>query len=64
MTHTRQMAEYEGVLGESKPTEYLCPACKTPMTVQEWESSDGGWVDFKYTCPGCRKVVWVDGIDS
>lgn len=65
MTHMRQMAESEGDLGKAQATERSCPSCKTQtMTVQEWESSDGGWVDFKYTCSTCGKAVWIDGIDS
>lgn len=63
--HTKVMAESEGVLSPSKLSQRTC-TCGSAMTVQVWESSCGGYEDFKYTCSEltCGKVVWIDGPDS
>lgn len=63
MTHMRQMDESEGVAGAARPSDRVCSTCYEPMTVQTWESSDGAFEDFKYTCANGH-VEWVDGIDS
>lgn len=33
---------------------------------QKWESNDGGYEDYKYTCQDaeCGHAWWVEGIDS
>lgn len=43
-----------------------CPNCgvEGQHFVKEWESSCGGYVDFKFRCGACNKIHWVDGIDS
>lgn len=63
--HTKPMAEHEGDLSDPQPSETSCPRCKgSSVTYQLWESKDGAYEDFKYTCGGCGEVWWVDGIDS
>lgn len=67
MTHTRKMNESEGELSPSELVQIECPKCKkTDCSVQIWESSCGGWEDYKYSClnPDCRYQWWIDGIDS
>jgi hypothetical protein len=65
VTHTRAYDDDEGEFSaEEKVSRRLCPVCKTPMTMRSWESSDGAFEDFRYTCPECANVVWIDGIDA
>jgi RecJ-like exonuclease len=66
MTHTRQMAEHEGEFGEAKCSDQPCHNCNTvgSVTYTVWESSCGGYEDFKYACKACGHTWWVDGIDS
>ena len=66
MTHTGPMPESAG---EFTATErgIKCHKCGQPTAKCEtWESSDGAYEDYKYTCqsPACGYVWWVDGIDS
>jgi hypothetical protein len=66
MTHFGEMKESDGDFTHEQVMEYFCGRCKarTAQTVKTWESKDGGYVDYKYTCNTCGKVCWVDGIDS
>jgi hypothetical protein len=57
------MRETDGTLSPPEPGGRTCSTCHEPMTVQTWESNDGAFEDFKYTCPNGH-VEWVDGIDS
>jgi transposase-like protein len=42
-----------------------CRKCgATNVTVYEWESSDGAFVDHRYDCPDCGFSWWVDGPDA
>lgn len=64
--HTGPMSETQGDLSDARESSRKCPKCQAAMTVETWESSCGGYEDYKYTCTDakCRHVVWVDGIDS
>ncbi len=63
--HTKPMAESEGRLHLPGAVKHLCSKCgKLEVTCQTWESSCGGYEDYKYTCGACGHVRWVDGIDS
>lgn len=63
--HTGPMDEHEGKLSTPEAKKYVCQKCgKTEMTCRTWESSCGGYEDYKYTCGACGHVRWVDGIDS
>lgn len=66
MTHFDSLPESAGDFTSTSAVEYFCGKCKakTPHSVQTWESKDGAYVDYKYTCQPCGKVHWVDGIDS
>lgn len=63
MTHMNPVPESSGTKSEPQSSERKCSTCHEPMTVQRWEASDGGCVDYKYSCPKGH-VEWVDGIDS
>lgn len=43
-----------------------CRECKaqTPHTCDTWESSCGGFEDYRYVCTQCKTFHWVDGCDS
>jgi hypothetical protein len=63
----RKMSENEGTFQKGKPVpDYACRSCRVKGHVveEEWESSCGGYEDYKYTCTACEYVWWVDGIDS
>jgi hypothetical protein len=65
--HTKPMAEFEGNFTKGRPVpDVQCRRCgeKGKCKEQLWESSCGGYEDYKYTCGGCGHVWWVEGIDS
>lgn len=66
MTHFGEIPESAGDFTQQKIASYFCGKCKdsTPHLVQLWESKDGAYEDYKYTCQTCGKICWVDGIDS
>lgn len=65
MSHATGMAEHQGSFSTEASTDAECRYCKArTVTEKEWESSCGGWVDWKYTCATCKKTWWVEGIDS
>ena len=66
MSHTPNMPESAGTFATPvEAPEINCWRCKEPeVTEQVWDSSCGGWTDYKYTCHHCGYVWWVDGIDS
>ena len=46
-------------------TDCYCRRCDEPaVTVQRWESSCGGYTDYKYTCEACGHYWWIEGPDS
>lgn len=65
--HTKPMSESEGAFKEPEPERFTCRKCQQQTaTCRTWESSCGGYEDYKYECqdPMCKHVWWVDGIDS
>lgn len=62
--HTKSMSESEGEFTDTKFSTRSCPKCNGQVKVETWESSCGGYEDYKYTCVQCKHVWWVDGIDS
>lgn len=60
------MSETAGDLSDGKIAEGVtCRKCRGgPVREQAWESTCGGYEDYKYTCQACGFVWWVDGIDS
>lgn len=54
-----------GELGNAQPTDCHCRKCDAlTVTVEQWDSSCGGYTDYKYTCATCGHSWWVDGPDS
>jgi hypothetical protein len=66
MTHTGPMPESSGELADTGTVNRFCDTCATGTMhrEQKWESSDGAYEDYKYTCTICGHIHWVDGIDS
>lgn len=62
--HTEPMTDDEGDFGDAQESSRKCGKCCAPMLVQTWSSHCGGYEDFRYTCPVCGHVAWVEGIDS
>jgi len=62
--HTKPMAESEGSFGDWKPSKSRCEVCGGEVLFRIWESSCGGYEDYKFKCTSCGKVRWVDGPDS
>ena len=55
----------EGTFAKPEEKLYTCRSCgKAAATCRTWESSCGGYEDYKYTCTACGHEWWVDGIDS
>jgi hypothetical protein len=65
--HFGPMPESAGEFTKSSQRgDLACRKCKVvgQVTCQTWESSDGAYEDYKYTCGACGAVWWIDGIDS
>lgn len=67
--HTKPMSETDGTFTDKRGTpcpETKCHKCDQAGAVmcKVWESSCGGYEDYKYTCGNCGHVWWIDGIDS
>ena len=66
MTHMPGV-EVRGEFTKTETKKYKCYKCQQEtVTCKVWESSCGGWEDYKYSCenPECLHSWWVDGIDS
>lgn len=68
MTHTGPMHEADGEFTkigfEVRPCAGQCAPAHTDHQCATWESNDGAYEDYRYTCTVCGAVHWVDGIDS
>ena len=65
MTHTRQMTEDEGDFQNPwVGSDYKCTECGGKTQERAWDSSCGGYTDYKYRCKECGHTHWVDGPDS
>ena len=65
--HTKPMSDDEGTFQDPLPdVGRACPKCGGAMVCEPWESSCGGFTDYRYTCLSttCKHVLWIDGIDS
>jgi hypothetical protein len=59
------MPESAGTFGDEKVASCKCRKCGGgPVHEKCWESSCGGYENFKYTCQACGHSWWVEGIDS
>lgn len=65
--HSKPMSETEGKFSTPEPDKYYCQKCgQVTATCRKWESSCGGYGDWKYECqnPTCGHSWWVEGPDS
>lgn len=65
--HSTNMPESAGAFGTPEQELYECLKCnQKTATCKSWESSCGGYEDYKYECqnPECKHSWWVEGIDS
>ena len=60
----KEVAETDGTFAKPKSSDRPCPKCgEQKVTYETWESSCGGYDDYKFTCE-CGHFWWVDGGDS
>lgn len=51
--------------GPATAVALKCPKCPSEsIKRQVWESSDGAYEDYHFTCPDCGFNWWVDGPDA
>lgn len=65
MTHTGPLCDSDGTFGSEQSTNEPCRQCRArTVTACLWESNDGAYEDWRFTCLLCGHIWWVDGIDS
>ena len=65
MSFTPGMADSQGAFSDAGIADAKCRKCgHDGLKVEEWDSSCGGWTDYKYTCPACGHFHWVEGADA
>lgn len=63
MTHTGPVPG--DFTSDKKKSAGKCIRCGAEdVWYQEWESSCGGYEDYKYECRSCGKIWWVEGSDA
>lgn len=63
--HTAPMPDSAGTFSEPEAVHYECRAChQKTAECQQWDSSCGGYTDYKFTCRSCGHSWWVEGSDS
>lgn len=64
--HTGSLPESSGSFSAERLCSRPCRTCDqvTEHKCETWNSSCGGFTDYKFTCLICRAVHWIDGIDS
>lgn len=65
--HTKPIAESDGTFTkDAHYPESSCPKCKVVGSVygHTWESSCGGYTDYKLLCNACGHMWWIEGSDS
>ena len=66
MTHPAPMPDSAGDFSSAGQSKRFCKHCKgdTVFKCEKWESSCGGYEDYKYTCTCCQHGFWIEGCDS
>lgn len=42
-----------------------CRKCPSEQVQRQvWDSSDGAYTDYHYSCPACGHSWWIDGPDA
>lgn len=64
--HTNPMPDSAGTFDEWRTVKnFHCRKCKGHSgSVRLWESSCGGYDDYKYRCDDCGHTWWVEGDDG
>ena len=64
--HTGPIPESAGTLTGEQPAKlHQCRNCLEPAaTMERWDSSCGGYTDYKFTCARCGFVRWEEGADA
>lgn len=64
--HTHPMPESAGEFQKPDERRFNCRACGGIETViaTPWESSCGGYEDYKMRCTKCDKTWWEEGADA
>jgi len=64
--HTQPMKDSDGDFSDWEPCHAtVCRKCKSRnVKYKEWDSSCGGYTDYKYCCQECGYSWWVDGPDA
>lgn len=61
--HAKPISESDG---DWEPCDMKCPGCGEAGHVfcRIWESSCGGYEDFRYECRKCGNSWWIEGPDA
>lgn len=66
--HDKPMAESDGTFlrDDASCPGVACRKCGETGGVKfkPWESSCGGYEDYKYTCTKCGHYWWIEGSDA
>jgi len=62
--HTKPMKESDGLFLDITYEDCLHCGGKHTVEVKCWESSCGGYEDYKMHCHKCDKNWWVEGPDA
>lgn len=63
--HNKPMSELSGTFSPPEEEKYCCRKCEQREAIcRMWESSCGGYEDYKYVCLACNYTWWVEGADS
>ena len=65
MTQIAPMNDAEGTFSKEESCDRICNKCGArEMVYEKWDSSCGGYTDYKYTCKKCGHGFWIDGPDA
>ena len=63
--HIKPMKDNEGQFGSWKKSEAPCVRCgHLSVEYRSWDSSCGGYTDYKCRCTNCGKTWWEEGPDA
>ncbi len=64
--NNKPVSARDGKFSASITCQIQCPKCKNQEdnARQQWDSSCGGYTDFRMTCWDCGHEWWIEGSDS